>query len=196
MWSEWRDLNPHRHGLRIVRALPSFTSPFLLSPKNFVFRGPRQREAVGPHLNQKKKHRLTAILLFWSEWRDLNPRLTEKSHGRLTRCPLRDTPCFSLPPPRFIRHRRRSAPSPGPSHWSVTFRKPRFQLTTAITKEPGANASDSFMVGVAGLEPTASWSRTVAAEGSNFPYISTVLSTEQMIIIRQIIHQTVFFEIR
>ena len=37
---------------------------------------------------------------------------------------------------RFIVRRTRSCVSPGPSHWSVTFRRPRFQLTTAITKEP------------------------------------------------------------
>ena len=68
---------------------------------------------------KKKIPNLTKSNLdFWSvcENEPTQPRKTWSSHSLGAR---RDTSCFSSPSPPFIRPRRRSAPSPGPSHWFV-----------------------------------------------------------------------------
>ena len=123
------------------------------------------------------------------------PMADLKKHSRLTRCRFVILLVFSFLRLAFssagrarLRH---LVPHIGPGlargNGFIFFHK---------QKRAASEDAASFMVGVTGFEPMASWSRTVAAEGSNFPYISTVLSTEQMIIIRQIIHQTVIFEKR
>ena len=61
---------------------------------------------------------------------------------------------------RFIVRRTRSCVSPGPSHWFVTDKSPWVRSSFQIKKEAVSEDTALFLVGVAGLEPTASWSRT------------------------------------